>query len=97
MTTTQAAHCVAGECPPYCMEPLTEHTPATEQVLDNYVEGMSAFYGDGGQVEYARQFDRWLAAHDREVAAEAWEEGNAMHFRPSVGPNPRNPYREQEA
>ena len=25
MTTTQAAHCVAGECPPYCMEPLTEH------------------------------------------------------------------------
>lgn len=51
-----------------------EYTPTTEQVLDNYVEGMSAFYGDSGQVEYARQFDRWLAAHDAETRAKALED-----------------------
>jgi hypothetical protein len=40
---------------------MSGHTPSTDQARDNYMEGMSAFYGDGGQVEYARQFDRWLA------------------------------------
>lgn len=53
-----------------------EYTPTTEQVLDNYVEGMSAFYGDSGQVEYARQFDRWLAAHDAEIRAKACDEAS---------------------
>jgi hypothetical protein len=30
----------------------------------------------------------------REVRAKAWDEGNAVDYRPTAGPNPRNPYRE---
>lgn len=48
---------------------MSEYIPTTEQIRDNYVEGMNAFYGERGASEYADQFSRWLAAHDDEVRA----------------------------
>lgn len=32
-------------------------------------------------VSALEQFDRWLAAHDAEVAAKAWDEGHLAHGR----------------
>lgn len=48
---------------------MSEYTPTTEQIRDNYVEGMNAFYGERGASEYHDQFRRWLASHDAEVRA----------------------------
>ena len=42
---------------------MDEYTPTTEQMRD--------FVGGVVQAE----FDRWLTAHDRVVAANAWDEG----------------------
>lgn len=50
-----------------------EYTPTTGNVRSVYA------YGGAGQSEDRRraQFDRWLAAHDRAVKAEGWDEGYA--------------------
>lgn len=57
------------------MSDQTPYTPSLEQVADNYVEGMSAFYGESGEMEYRAQFGRLVA----QVRAEAWDEG-ALHL-----------------
>ena len=45
-------------------------TPTTEYIRDSYDEVNRPF------VRYSEEeFDRWLAAHDREVAEKAWDEG----------------------
>ena len=44
---------------------MSEYTPTTDDIRNTY-----AFL----RVE-ADEFDRWLAAHDAEVKAEAWDEG----------------------
>lgn len=57
---------------------------------------------DEGQA--SDEFDRWLVARDREVAARAWDEG-AQHvyaegkclFAQDGDPCPANPYREPNA
>lgn len=50
------------------------YTPTTAHVRDSYIQGQrQAFIASAG--EHAEEFDRWLAAHDAEVAAKAWEEG----------------------
>lgn len=53
----------------------------------------------------ATEFDRWLAAHDAEVKAEAWDEGwnsgtsramRRMSDEPTLPLKPTNPYRAAE-
>ena len=45
-------------------------TPTTEYIRDSYDEVNHPF------VRYSEEeFDRWFAAHDREVAKKAWDEG----------------------
>lgn len=82
---------------------MTEYTPSMEEI-----RGIYAAYGYGGNRphdgqhqgirEWRAEFDRWLAAHDREVAAAAWWEGVQAQWKhrplgnrllPAV-----NPYRE---
>lgn len=43
---------------------------------------------------YIKRFNAWLADHDREVAARAWDEGRIAHR--DQGPWPTNPYRTGE-
>ncbi|WP_019148494.1 hypothetical protein [Timonella senegalensis] len=42
------------------------YTPTTEEIRDQYALDSE---------EKAEAFDRWLAEHDREVKAQAWEPG----------------------
>lgn len=55
-----------------------EYTPTTEEVRRGYVDTLDAL---GGAVLGAGQFDRWLAARDREVAAKALRDA-ADRFMP---------------
>ena len=51
------------------------YTPTTDEVRARYDAdefGYSASLGDP-----CPEFDRWLEKHDKEVRAEAWDEGNA--------------------
>ncbi len=49
---------------------VDEYTPGRDKVRDAYVRGMrQAFIASAA--EHADEFDRWLAARDREVAAKA--------------------------
>lgn len=80
-----------GEPCPVCGAPAPregavaeDYTPTTEQVRSAYAEDPVAEYHD--PVNYSprhaeRAFDRWLAAHDAEVAegarADSWPEGLA--------------------
>lgn len=50
---------------------MNDRMPTTEDVR--------AFYSIGPAGE--RQFDRWLAEHDRQVKAEAWAEGYGQGAR----------------
>lgn len=67
-----------------------EFTPTTEQVCETY----AALCGTEAA---AAEFWRWLAAHDRDTLARAWDEGaeagrlNAYEHRP--GREMHNPYR----
>lgn len=69
-----------------------EFTPTTEQVRE-------AASLNGAVAVEPDAFNRWLAAHDREVAARAWDEGreagriNEHEHRPRHRVS--NPYREE--
>lgn len=79
------------------------YTPTTDEVRNDYLRM-------GRRSEKAAEFDRWLAAHDRTVAAKAWTEGFGAgfhnladisdHFRAggsieTIRPPAQNPYAEQ--
>lgn len=50
--------------------PADDYTPTTEQVRRAYTTGMrQAFIASAGA--HSSEFDRWLAAHDARVKAEA--------------------------
>lgn len=53
-------------------EPIDEYTPTTEEVRNSWIDYMTT-EGDGwdglSEEESQARWDRWLAAHDREVAA----------------------------
>ena len=54
-----------------------EFVPATEDVRESY----TYFRGAIPTVEHEAEFDRWLAAHDAETAARAWDEAvSAMRY-----------------
>jgi hypothetical protein len=87
-------------------EPAEEYTPTTDEVRKNMAFGVAmAVYvvpeethaGNpdwpipGYRQKAKESFDRWLAAHDREVAKRAWDEGYGDDSEAHV---PRaNPYR----
>lgn len=54
---------------------MDEYTPSTEEVREAYAHEADSI----GEVQYRpenhAEFDRWLAEHDRAVAANAWDEG----------------------
>ncbi|MEO9246450.1 hypothetical protein ABDK96_02000 [Citricoccus nitrophenolicus] len=58
-----------------------EYTPTTEEVRDfvTTADAPGPWSPPDTAVEEARgaAFDRWLAAHDRAVKAEGWDEGYA--------------------
>lgn len=61
-----------------------EFTPTTEQVRDGYRYDPEAEWRDPitpHHIINGRAFDRWLAAHDRVVAANAWDEGYGQGVR----------------
>ena len=45
---------------------MTDYTPTTALMREWHVRGDHA--GDKSRAEYEAEFDRWLEAHDREVA-----------------------------
>lgn len=75
-----------------------EYTPTTEQVR--------AFALGFGGMRSPEHWENWLAAHDREVARRAWQEGFSASERcweetydlttpDEDRTDPRNPYREE--
>lgn len=63
---------------------MDEKTPTTDFVRRHYAKGPTAYRDDGSPARWptaedvtycGAQFDRWLAEHDRVVAANAWDEG----------------------
>jgi hypothetical protein len=65
----------------------TEYTPTTDEIREATVPGSYQSWGKG-------YFDRWLAAHDREVAAKAWDEAYDYFGDMLAMPHPsNNPYR----
>ena len=70
-----------------------EFVPTTEDVRLVYGSD-SAGMPDGRRLE---AFSRWLAAHDRETAARAWDEGCTAGYVDAADdrdPESLNPYRE---
>lgn len=53
---------------------MNEYTPITEEVRDSYDYQFTLGMNDISRIA---EFDRWLAEHDREVKADAWDEGFA--------------------
>jgi hypothetical protein len=59
-----------------------DYTPNTDKVRDAYIRGMrTAFIASAG--EHHEEFDRWLAAHDAQVAAQIAEKIRASCTVPS--------------
>jgi len=56
-----------------------EHTPTTEVIRERATKHAARF-GFLQELSFEDQFDRWLEAHDREIAAEAWDEGFTRGF-----------------
>ena len=51
---------------------MSDYTPTTEEVREDYALGRNEVVGAGWYDEHRVEFDRWLAAHDAEKRAE-WE------------------------
>lgn len=91
----------------------SEYTPNTEQVRRYWQYGANAWSAASADDRdlvgsIGAEFDRWLAAHDAEVKAEAWNEGHnegweSRHDDATAGFTPsgvhesdaKNPYREE--
>ena len=71
---------------------MTDHTPTTEEV-QNKATGQNVF----SEPLTHSQFTAWLAAHERKIAAEAWQEGwdACVEYMngPDWGQTLPNPYR----
>jgi hypothetical protein len=70
-----------------------EFIPSTVTVREMFAHGDSASYEDS-----VAAFDRWLAAHDAQIRAEAWDEGHTrgwMDGMENTEPTSPNPYRKE--
>lgn len=72
---------------------MSDYTPTTEEVRNQYSGLSTAHSNHAGQVyiNFA-EFDRWLA----EVKAQAWEEGYDSGAERNYMDSPSNPYRQGE-
>lgn len=72
-------------------------TPTTEQVREQYTREEPPHTGTVG--EKTDEFYRWLAEHDRQIAAAAWDEGyedrRADEHEHRPGRKIANPYKEK--
>lgn len=75
-----------------------EYTPQTGAVRVAYGwTGHDSYIESNRQAKEA-EFDRWLEAHDREVAEKAWEAGRKAAFSDEfgdLGQYTPNPYKEK--
>lgn len=82
-------------------ERAPEYTPSDDTTQDIRADfaGFPHRCNDCHHMENAARFDRWLAEHDRVVAANAWEEADAAILAhigrqgTSAAGWPTNPYR----
>ena len=51
---------------------MSDYTPTTEEMREWHVR--HDWCGSQSRAQYEAEFDRWLKAHDREVAAKAWDQ-----------------------
>jgi hypothetical protein len=58
---------------------MSDYVPTTSTVRAGWSDG-HPFYATTGSYERYAEFDRWLAAHDREVAAKALRDAAAIDF-----------------
>ena len=58
---------------------MSEYTPTTRWVREWYADSVDHLGGE-------QEFDRWLAEHDREVAAKALRDAAGDIYLPSEGP-----------
>lgn len=55
---------------------MSAYIPHNDDVEMAYIHGASLDYPVAARADALRaEFNRWLAKHDRDVKAEAWEEG----------------------
>ena len=76
-----------------------KYTPTTEKIKLAYSGLHEKNYYDFTFMQREENFDRWLAAHDAELQADAWDEGftNGRDLAVSGQPMTRNnPYKEQK-
>lgn len=77
-----------------------EYVPTTREMESAYV--CDSLGAGIDEAEARRQFSRWIAAHDRETAARAWDDGyqqgrsdqadHSMYHQTHTA----NPYREED-
>lgn len=53
---------------------MSEYIPTTDEVQGRYVHSR-IYLVDFPEKKARKEFDRWLAEHDRQVKGEAWDEG----------------------
>lgn len=72
---------------------MTDYTPSTSEVRAEYFSTRD--HTGESAIERAKQFDRWLAEHDRQTAEKAWGEGARAGYRTGMADSylPDNPYR----
>ncbi|WP_420114531.1 hypothetical protein [Pseudactinotalea sp.] len=79
---------------------MSEYTPSTEHIESVYGRVHDTHGIPVQSQERRAEFRRWLAAHDAEVRAEAWDQGAEMGHRLYAEPmsviTARNPYRKEE-
>ncbi len=65
---------------------MSDYTPTTENIRSCYVYATEGY--DGGlaipEQQSKAEFDRWLAAHDAEVASKAWDEGVSVALNHAI-------------
>lgn len=73
---------------------MAEYTPTTAQVRDYYISGcrirretIQQHYLGHPEPDYRAEFDRWLAAHDAEVARQAEARGAERFIAELIGPD----------
>lgn len=63
---------------------MSDYTPTTEEVREDYALGRNEVVGAGWYDQHRAEFDRWLAAHDAEVASKAWDEGVSVALNHAI-------------
>ena len=75
-----------------------KHTPTTEKVKQAYSGLHAKNYYDFDITQREENFDRWLAAHDAQIRAKAWDEGHRTAIddlnNPDCFSGTPNPYME---